>query len=185
MENKTSIKLGDIELVYAQESIGTSFLNSRKIYYIEYNDERPTIITTDSAVHKELQSTRNFSTIHKFDDIYDFLENTRPCCKSCGKHHYVGFVDDVRVEMLDKGFCHSCNGWDNRISKQHDENVIIANHRYYTIYPDQNGGFRGYGGAEFKFQRDDKLIVSHNVWSGGEVPQHMWDVLPDNATLIK
>jgi hypothetical protein len=125
-----------------------------------------------------------------YNSLEELLKSAdmRPSCSCCGNIYITTFHEPVRSEMLKRNMCHGCNLWTNRIDEIKGKgNVMIAGGYYYTVYPDApNAYFKGHGGREFKFEilATGTTIISHNVWSGGRIPEHMKHLLSDNAKIL-
>ena len=114
-------------------------------------------------------------------------------CKICGK--YQSPEDYSNKEELESNqLCFECNFWHQHIEKdkkREPHTWFIANGGHYIIEPDRDEnyqGFVGFGGAEFKIKfNDGTLVVSHNVWFQGEIPEAFRrnNFYRDNATIIK
>jgi hypothetical protein len=62
---------------------------------------------------------------------------------------------------------------------------MIVDHKWYTIGNERDtGGFRGFGGSKFTFDKNLTIIDSTNVWFGGDIPKHFWDRIPNNAIMV-
>lgn len=63
--------------------------------------------------------------------------------------------------------------------------AVRVDGQHYTIHPDKNAGFIGYGGQGFTILFDDGEVVrTNNMWSQGEIPELWRTRLPDNASFI-
>lgn len=51
----------------------------------------------------------------------------------------------------------------------------------------EHSGFLGFGGREFKIHKfdPDEIIVTHNLWYQGKVPDTHKELLQDNAEFVK
>lgn len=105
-------------------------------------------------------------------------------CVVCG--HLIESHYHNREALIQKNMCFSCNLWDDRSREVKGPNKMVVDGYFYSIAADATGGFRGHGGRKFVFKRLDngKLVVSHNVWAGGEIPKIWRPIIKDNATLM-
>lgn len=112
-------------------------------------------------------------------------------CKHCGEMVSTNYNEETKKRLTDKNLCHSCDFWFAVKETLNEPDRFVVNHIAYRVKPDVpkgrlTSGFIGFGGAEFKFQDTNGTItISHNVWSNGEVPECFYDLIPDNAILIK
>jgi hypothetical protein len=115
-----------------------------------------------------------------------------PKCSICGQPREVGIYGSATQGRLDrKEICFGCDFWIEKVlwKTEGDPKAVIVNGRHYYIGEEQEkgyGGFRGFGGSEFKIKfNDGRRVVSHNLWCQGDVPAHFRDVLTDNAVFEK
>ncbi|MBI9031195.1 hypothetical protein JEZ13_04180 [bacterium] len=111
-------------------------------------------------------------------------------CKVCG-----GTIvnetcnEQILVTLKEKGLCIICNHFSEKVDKLNSDGkkkIIIVDGTVYTVCPDVDGGFKGFGGAEFKIKMNDgREIVTRNMWCGGNITLDHWrDLLPDNAVFL-
>lgn len=108
-------------------------------------------------------------------------------CKKCGDMVKTSFVQPTKEKLIKHGICFTCNHW-REVAKTKDEpNRFFVNGTAYTALPDSDEGFVGFGGREFKFKRfgSNEIIVSHNVWSQGDIAPEWRKDIPDNAEIVK
>ena len=121
----------------------------------------------------------------------------RELCSECGVHE-AGAVINGGVYLytfqpaLDQGLCFHCHFWIKQMETR-PERAVIVNGVHYRMGeepsdPRSYRGMLGFGGAEWKIQfkdgREPALVVSHNLWHQGHIPDRFKDRLPDNAEFI-
>ena len=110
-------------------------------------------------------------------------------CKSCGGYIKLNFVEPVRTKLLKKEICFYCDFWETIEESLSSPQRVIIDGKSYWINPDvdRNTSFAGFGGAEFKIQKFDSedIIVTHNLWHQGTVPDHFKERIKNNAKFIK
>lgn len=160
--------IGSVTLVLLKDGV-TSIIVSREEGNIRFMNSDYSMMTGANSLAELIESN-----------------GIMPACSCCGNIYKTTWVEPVKKQMLERNVCHTCNNWIERLAilKQDKGNTLLANGHYYTIEPDTDRGFKGFGGAEFVFEKDGKTIVSHNVWYGGKVPEHMSSMFVDNAKRI-
>lgn len=106
-------------------------------------------------------------------------------CSICGQMYSTKYCEPIHSQMIAENICFSCHFWMKQIPK---DGVIIAG-RHYTIGPEPKKGqptsFLGMAGREFHIRRNTgEVIVTHNLWSQGEIPERFRDRFPDNAEFL-
>lgn len=93
---------------------------------------------------------------------------------------------DVQFGLKAHGFCKDCQRWvawiEDRKKSEPDRYLVIAGEAFYRANDEAtNHAFLGFGGREFRIKNlhTGKVIVTHNLWSNGTVPEHFRDLLPD------
>lgn len=113
-------------------------------------------------------------------------KNATLICKLCGAKETPNTYFTA-PSMWRKEMCFSCDLWTRRAEelKTYPEHTIaIANGTYYCIGDENTNGIRGFGGAKVKITFNDGTeIISTNLWCGGDIPDHLRTLLPDNAKL--
>lgn len=155
----------------------------------EVNLGKTEIVQSESYPETFTDGTRWSSRSRGYDTKEALLKGEgildKPCV-CCGSLVSTNYVEDMKAQLIRKNMCFACNVWDER-SRNIKKNNIIANYTWYTLGDeDGTGPFRGFGGNQFQFlKNDDVLITSTNVWYGGEIPPRWRDKIPNNAILIK
>jgi len=106
-------------------------------------------------------------------------------CKNCGKREYPDRWGTGK-KLLERRLCFTCDFWINDVLAN-PKTIVVKGHAFLPGPDNVNGSMRGYGGRKFVFVMNDdrREIVSHNVWSRGDVPQEFRKLLPDTATIKK
>lgn len=111
-------------------------------------------------------------------------------CVICGAPETAGYIEPTRTEMRSQQICFDCHFWKEKIKWREDNNqacFVIGGH-HHKVEPDESGDRRwsGCGGSEFKIQPLDgrPLIVTHNLWHQGKIPERFRNILTDNAKFI-
>lgn len=102
-------------------------------------------------------------------------------CVECGKEETRRYLGD---RMRAKRLCFSCNFWMRHVNNaEHPMSTRIDNYHYLIgTEPERPGSLHGFGGREFTIIfNDGKVVVTHNLWSQGEIPERFRDRLPNNA----
>jgi hypothetical protein len=109
-------------------------------------------------------------------------------CKICGQIVDTAFCEPIRTTIKESNICFNCQHWLRIEETLSDDRRYIINNASYFVRDDinANDGFRGFGGAEFKIKRfgSDEIVVTHNLWCQGEIPEHWRKRLPNNAEFI-
>lgn len=75
--------------------------------------------------------------------------------------------------------------WDDKVAIAADPATVRIRGRHYQIEPDTRHGMKGFGGYEHRIRfTDGREVVSHNLWTQGEIPSDYLDRLPDNAEFV-
>jgi hypothetical protein len=116
-------------------------------------------------------------------------------CMLCGDEvqpgHYASKLDK---RLRDRSLCFTCDFWEERIAyhEEHPDRSLIVRGTAYTIGDEPStAALRraplayGSGGREFQVQFfDGRVVVSHNLWYQGRVPEHLRERAPDNARFL-
>lgn len=108
-------------------------------------------------------------------------------CSKCGGEVTLTYCNNQ--QLIDHKMCFSCNHFREQAEKLKTNpcKFVIENH-VYTVYPDNpNLLFKGFGGREFKIKpfNSDNIIITHNLWSQGEIPVAWRGDLPNTAEFVK
>lgn len=109
-------------------------------------------------------------------------------CSKCGGEVTLHYNNKAELEA--HKMCFSCNHFRGQYeAMKTNPNKHVIDGVIYTIYPDApNSLFKGYGGREFKIKPiigDGKIIITHNLWCQGEVPQAWKANLQNTAEFVK
>ena len=110
-------------------------------------------------------------------------------CTICGSMINTSYIEPVKSELISKNVCFNCNYWLGIEKDLTNPNRFIVNGEAYFMTPDAVPGtsFVGFGGSKFNIQRLDseEIIVSHNLWCNGTVPDHFKERIPNNAKFLR
>lgn len=83
------------------------------------------------------------SRSRRYDSRAELLEGeeilTTPCA-CCGGLVRTRYIMSMKEQLIRKGMCFVCNAWDERQHQQHDKNIMIVNHIWYTLYINLDDG---------------------------------------------
>ena len=81
--------------------------------------------------------------------------------------------------------CFSIHFWNEKIEIKDNTNIARIDGDHYTIAPDSNDYFKGFGGRKFTIEfNDDRIVETKNLWHQGTIPESHKDLLPNNAKFI-
>ena len=112
-------------------------------------------------------------------------------CKLCGEKIELHWGDGLNTKLSLLKICYNCNFWVDKLEQSDNINVARIDNNHYTIgKEDDNRGFRGHAGRQFKikFYKDrysGNPITTTNLWHQGEIPKRFRPFLPNNAEFIK
>jgi hypothetical protein len=111
-------------------------------------------------------------------------------CKECGKEQNLVYSIEINSELVNREECHSCNHFLSILRKRDQSDCFRINGIHYMAIAEQKQttkAYRGFGGRLFKIIPLDgrPAFISDNVWCQGEIPSHLRDRMPDNATFGK
>lgn len=109
-------------------------------------------------------------------------------CRECGGVVSTKFMEPIAARLGKTNLCFHCDHW-TQIHLNASRHVFVDG-QCYAIGKEQPRGYQGrnlgFGGAEFKIRfRDGREVVTHNLWTQGEVPDHFRERLPDTAEFVK
>ncbi len=126
--------------------------------------------------------SRDIDHVHRNRSFY--LSQSEPAayfCKECGKPERPTYVAEFQVPMVEKQICFACELWNQRLNEHKVKPSVIFNGVLYSIGPEPKKGERcdglGFGGATWylKHLASGRLIVTSNLWCGGDIPQEFID----------
>lgn len=89
--------------------------------------------------------------------------------------------DEKRECFKDHGLCFGCNFWRERVDQVEETTAIIDGY-WYAPGNRTEGKFRGMAGRRFDIEYfDGRKCTCYDLWSGGDIPEHFREQLPDNA----
>lgn len=114
-------------------------------------------------------------------------------CKQCGKARFaLRWNDDVLRKLAEREVCFTCNHWLELLEPQGHMARVVVDGRHYMYdnrmpYVEKPTGFMGHGGTVFniKFLNSGDVIKTNNLWTQGEIPEHMLKYFPNNAVFIE
>lgn len=81
----------------------------------------------------------------------------------------------------------SLRHWAELAAKANDPSVVRVNGQHYIVCPDETNpkAWKGHGGTEFRIRYfDGRVVVTHNLWNQGKIPQKYRQCMPDNAEFL-
>jgi len=111
-------------------------------------------------------------------------------CKICGKefdNSCYEIRDDDRLSDLLADHCFDCAFWAAKIPEKDDPRSIRVNGNHFWIGEENGhkGLGAGHGGSKFIIRRSTgEVVISHNLWAQGTIPERFRDILHDNASFV-
>src|SRR6187431_2682864 len=113
-------------------------------------------------------------------------------CTSCGEENFhtsytEGCPEKVRMDAT--GECFNCAFWEIRLSDA-DEDRLVIDQATYGVGPEpsprENRSLLGMGGRRFDIEllSNGRRFTTHNLWSGGQIPERYRGRLLDNAKFV-
>lgn len=110
-------------------------------------------------------------------------QDEAPCtvCGETGFHR--NYMGETGKRMKETGECFSCAHWGQRADNPPE---LVIDHYIYSIGPEPGPNFDrrflGMAGRRFTIEFfDGRKVTTHNLWSGGEVPERFRDRIPNTA----
>ncbi len=120
--------------------------------------------------------------------------STNSSCTLCGKPVELDRynLDEITAIMREKNLCFNCAFWHWQHNLDQNDpgrkgNFAVINGTHYVLdeHTDINWP-KGFGGAEFKIRfNDGREVICDNLWSQGDIPEHLKNLFPDNAVFVK
>lgn len=129
----------------------------------------------------EVMATGEYSKVGSEPDDYECKE-----CRVTVNQAYWSYGDKLKAEQL----CFYCSLWTERLRKYSNPRVFVINANFYSYNDDLAKGtpksFAGFGGSRFNIHPLDGRpdVTTHNLWHGGQVPEHFRDRLVNNAWFV-
>lgn len=106
-------------------------------------------------------------------------------CRDCGEANYwTNYSGEMKPVIDADGVCFNCAFWRVAVQKKHE--TVIAG-RIYGI-GDINrkpGPHNGMAGRRFEIEYfDGRRVVTHDLWSGSEIPEKHRAAIPDTARFL-
>lgn len=160
-----------------------------KKYFLCQNESVQQILFTESENVKKGNEvwTMIAGGFNSVEELHEKCKILPESCKECSHLISTTYNEPHKSEMISRNICLRCNIWTNKLNTLPDPNCFVVNGGVYNVKPniDGPGGFKGFGGREFRFIKNSVLTISHNVWFNGQVPVHFKDRIKDNATFEK
>ena len=162
----------------------------KKTWFLASNKEETIILhaTPQDAISKKLFNWGSLSASSETKEnlIKDQGIPVEPC-KVCGNVFGTNFHDPVKQKLLEKNICHTCDFWQSKEDIKDNPRTVRVKGTHYYIEDDKphNTSFLGFGGAEFNIKfNDGRLVITHNLWCQGDIPERFRGKLPDNAVFL-
>lgn len=114
-------------------------------------------------------------------------DTMRRVCKDCGAVDYsTAFTPNcAEKKVIDaEGVCFTCAYWRVAIAKKHD---TVIEGRIYSVGNVHRppGPHNGMAGRRFDIEYfDGRLVTTHDLWGGSEVPERYRQQIPDTARFL-
>lgn len=113
----------------------------------------------------------------------------------CGQVESADYSGELGERMARLSMCFSCAFWSLQIvrDRANPQRAVVVDGRHYWI-GDEPSGERlkrdwlglGFGGSEWRIWfLDDRFVISHNLWTQGDIPERWRPFLPDNAEFAR
>lgn len=111
-------------------------------------------------------------------------------CPICHKKHATHYYYEYSLykDVCDNQECFSDMFWLYDILPNYDNNTVTIKGEVYYIHADNPiKKWSGFAGREFIIKKfnSNELIVTHNLWYRGKVPDKFLDKFPDDAEFIE
>lgn len=108
-------------------------------------------------------------------------------CRECGEPIVDSFCEPTKTQLNERQLCFSCNFW-TEIEAEKEKHVFFDGKSYVIgeePQPSQNRSWLGFGGSRWNILfLDGRLVITHNLWHQGTIPNHFRSRLPDTAKAI-
>lgn len=114
--------------------------------------------------------------------------NEHRVCKDCGAVDYsTSFTPNCEEKkVIDaEGVCFTCAYWRVAVARKHD--TVIAGRIYSVgdVKKPPNQPHAGMAGRRFDIEYfDGRVVTTHDLWSGSEVPERYRQRIPDTARFL-
>ena len=113
-------------------------------------------------------------------------------CPSCGvRNFHTSYSGAESDRMRATGECFECAFWELRLSKPAPDRLVIDGWTYGVGREPSDaerrrpGVMLGMSGRRFDVElADGRRFTTHNLWSGGQIPERYRSRLPDNAAFV-
>lgn len=102
-------------------------------------------------------------------------------CSVCHTKLFSVWESPYKEGMLRHHRCWTCNYW---MENRPGNSLVVEGHVYSV--GSESDSFKGFGGRTFnyKMKGSDEVKSSSNLWSRGQVPEHLRHLWPDNAEFV-
>ena len=120
------------------------------------------------------------------DRALEFLRDPITCVE-CGKIAFPYQTSgEMQRRMIDERLCFNCCFWTEWMCRQNEPETARINGWHYRIGkempPTYPSHLLGSAGRRFAIVfPDGRVVVTHNLWCQGQIPEHFRERLPDNA----
>lgn len=120
-------------------------------------------------------------------DPHKSLKSDKPCPGCDATNFPISYSGAEGKRMAETGECFICAFWELKALENHD---IVIDNRLYGIGPEPgpntNRSHLGMSGRRFdiEFFNTGKRYTTHNLWSGGEIPEKYRDRIPNTARFV-
>jgi hypothetical protein len=109
-------------------------------------------------------------------------------CKDCGAVDYsIAFMPTcAEKKVIDaEGVCFTCAFWRVAIAKTHDTVISGRIYSIGNVKKPPNSPHAGMAGRRFDIEYfDGRVVTTHDLWVGSEVPERYRQQVPDTARFL-
>jgi hypothetical protein len=140
------------------------------------------------ASHRQMMPCYSLNQAREMGEhvLFGFLRRWIKCT-SCRRMAWVHYTNEA--ELRRRGLCFGCDVWLSRIAvRATSPNVVVADGKWMTVAEERPAEhprqWSGFGGSRFLVKwNDGRQLYTTNLWHGGEVPDHLRELLPDDGTV--
>lgn len=109
-------------------------------------------------------------------------------CKLCGESYSLNYGGEIGRVMVEEGVCYHCAFWiwQHRLDVNGDRDFAIINGSHYVLEPHTDIPWPvGMCGRKHVIRfKDGRVVVCDNLWHQGTIPEHLREMMPDNAEFL-
>lgn len=158
-------------------------------YFVMHRNDHSEIIESETRPKMASEGgtivslSPGYNTLEELKEEYEIADTK---CSICGEVYSTYFMEPMRKRLIEKNICFTCNHWEEWAEKKDNPRIARIDHNHYYIESESAGKlFRGFAGHRFKILfNDGREVVTTNLWHQGEIPEHFWEKLPDNAKFV-